>query len=238
MLGTANIKVRPLKLALLVDPNNASQVREAIRLACSLWGGMFFPIIPVYKRMPASWRNEAIRPPPAKDVLQGYVDAFDPDVLVQFAAELPSFVTEMGLQVIKPKDVWRKVGSDDHSEPAFGIGALELLRDIYKECFKYQPKYPTKVVVPTIPKEYGLFWASVFGEYPAQLTAAINRHYTEPLDIVKTTVAPSEFHSLTDQTVLFPRRITAWELSVQGGVRLGHHACVYFIGCIERSGRH
>lgn len=35
MLGTANIKVRPLKLALLVDPNSASQF-EAIRFACSL----------------------------------------------------------------------------------------------------------------------------------------------------------------------------------------------------------
>jgi hypothetical protein len=33
MLGTANIKVRPIKLALMVDPNSALQVREAIRLA-------------------------------------------------------------------------------------------------------------------------------------------------------------------------------------------------------------
>jgi len=30
MLGSADIKVRPLKLALMVDPNSALQVREAI----------------------------------------------------------------------------------------------------------------------------------------------------------------------------------------------------------------
>lgn len=29
MLGSAHIKVRPLKLALMVDPGSASQVREA-----------------------------------------------------------------------------------------------------------------------------------------------------------------------------------------------------------------
>lgn len=49
MLGSADIKVRPLKLALMVDPNSAMQVREAIRLASTQWGGMFFPIIPVHK---------------------------------------------------------------------------------------------------------------------------------------------------------------------------------------------
>jgi hypothetical protein len=33
--GTVDIKIRPTKLAFLVDPNSASQVREAIRLASS-----------------------------------------------------------------------------------------------------------------------------------------------------------------------------------------------------------
>lgn len=229
MLGTANIKVRPLKLALLVDPNSAAQVREAIRLASSLWGGMYFPIIPMYKRMPVSWRDGAIPPPPAKDVVRGYVDAFDPDILVQFAATLPGCVADMRLRTIKPQDVWRGAAADEHPEPAFGIGALELLYDIYKECFKYQPKYPTKVVLPTIPKEYGLFWASVFGEYSPQLAAAVNRHFAEPLDVTRTKITPGVFHTLTDPTVLFPRRITSWELEVQGGPRLGQHACVYFM---------
>jgi hypothetical protein len=65
MLGSADIKVRPLKLALMVDPNSASQVREAIRLACTQWGGVFFPMIPVHKRMPASWREGPFKTPMA-----------------------------------------------------------------------------------------------------------------------------------------------------------------------------
>lgn len=229
MLGTANIKVRPLKLALLVDPNSAVQVREAIRLACSLWGGMFFPIIPMYKRMPASWRDGPLRAPPAKKVVQGYIDAFDPDVLVQFAADLPSYVADARLQVVKPQAVWGKVAPDEDREPLFGISALELLNDVYQECFKYKSRHPTKVIIPAVPQKLGLFWASVFGEYPSHISSAIDSHYSEPLDVDRPHVAPDALLALTDQAVLFPRRLTAWGLTRHGGFRLERHACVYFM---------
>jgi hypothetical protein len=45
MLGSIETKVRPLKLACLVDPGDATQLRDAIRLSSSLWGGIYFPII-------------------------------------------------------------------------------------------------------------------------------------------------------------------------------------------------
>src|SRR5438309_998681 len=61
MFGNAEIKVRPVKLAYLVDPNNAKQVREAIQLSSSLWGGAFFPIIALYRRMPATWRDTSAK---------------------------------------------------------------------------------------------------------------------------------------------------------------------------------
>jgi hypothetical protein len=37
MIGSVDNKTRPLKLALLVDPNSGTQVRDAIRLASTLW---------------------------------------------------------------------------------------------------------------------------------------------------------------------------------------------------------
>jgi len=229
MLGTANIKVRPLKLALLVEPNSALQVRQAICLACSLWGGMFFPIIPMYRRMPASWRDGPIRAPRAKDVVLGYIDAFDPDVLVQFAAELPSYISDTRLKIIKPQDALGKHFSDTDFEPSFGIGALDLLHDIYNEYFKYASKYPAKVVIPTLPRQLGLFWASVFGEYDPRLLSEINAKFLEPLEIERTTANPETYLSLTEPGVFFPRRITSWGLSRHGGLGFGTHSCVYFM---------
>ena len=82
MFGSIDIKTRPLKLAYLVDPKNGNQVRDAIRLSSTLWGGDYFPIIPLHKRMPATWRDKPLKAPPAKGVILGYVEAFDPDILI------------------------------------------------------------------------------------------------------------------------------------------------------------
>jgi hypothetical protein len=229
MIGTIDIKVRPLKLALLVDPGSTQQIREAIRIASSLWGGMYFPIIPLYKRMPASWRDGVLKAPHVKDVTRGYIEAFDPDILVQFTANLPTYVTDSQLKVINPQDIWANVGAGEDAEPGFGIGVLDLLGDIYREWFKFKAKYPVKVTIPTIPKNFGLFWAAVFGEYPQHVSAAIETYFSEPLEITRPDVAPGAFLDLTDQMVLFPRRITSWSVERHGSLRFGRDSCVYFM---------
>jgi hypothetical protein len=54
--GSVTITLRPLRLAFLVDPSDKSGVLEAIQLNTFLWGGMFNPIVPVYRRTPKAWR--------------------------------------------------------------------------------------------------------------------------------------------------------------------------------------
>src|SRR5208283_4676988 len=109
MLGSVNIKVRPIRLAHLVDPNNAKQTREAIRLSSTLWGGAYFPIICLYRRMPYTWKEEQFKPPLAENVISGYIEAFDPDLLVQFAKDVPQAIAKTGLKIIKPQEIWQYV---------------------------------------------------------------------------------------------------------------------------------
>jgi len=229
MLGTADIKVRPLKLALMVDPNSALQVREAIRLACTQWGGMFFPIVPVHKRMPASWREGPLKAPRAHDVVKGYLDGFDPDILVQFGSELPKYILDSKLKVLKPENFWSGGRDKDANEPAYGIGVLDVLLDIFREHFKFKAKYPLKVIVPVIPKGLGLFWASVFGEYPAHIAEAIDQEFSDALDISKPEVREDKFRELTGGGVLFPRRITQWATRVQSGGGFRRNGSVFFM---------
>jgi hypothetical protein len=229
MLGSANIKVRPLKLALMVDPNNASQVREAIRLACSLWGGMYFPIIPVHKRMPASWRIGALKAPLAVDVVQGFLVGFDPDLLVQFGKELPNYIIDSKLKVIKPEDFWRLHRGRNNCDPAYGIGVLDLLFNIFQEHFKFKAKFPAKVILPKIPKAFGLFWSSVFGEYPLHIAKAVEKEFSEALDVLMPEARADKFFELTADDVLFPRRITKWATHVQGGNNFRGHASIFYM---------
>ncbi|MFZ0871310.1 MAG: hypothetical protein WAM90_11370, partial [Rhodanobacter sp.] len=212
MFGTATIKVRPTKMALLVDPQDASQAREAIRLASSLWGGHHFPIIPLYRRAPSGWaKNSSVTAPSAKEKVLGYIDAFDPDILVQFAESLPSYLAHSRLQIVKPKDVWERTIFSE--QPALGLGVFTLLNDVYKRCFKYKPRYPSKVCVPIIPDKLGLFWASVYGEYTEGMRSTIDREYADLLDIEWPLATVESFYALADEAILVPRKITRWGLA-------------------------
>lgn len=117
MLGSVDIKTRPLKLTFLVDPNNQKQVREAIRLSSTLWGGAYFPIIQLHKRMPGTWREKPLRTPSAKSVILGYIEAFDPDVFVQFSKSIPQYISEIGIKVIKPDDIWKNLEEERNLSP-------------------------------------------------------------------------------------------------------------------------
>jgi hypothetical protein len=229
MFGSVDIKVRPIKLAYLIDPNNAKQTREAIRLSSTLWGGTYFPIIPLHKRMPASWRESPVPAPPARKVILAYLDAFDPDILVQLSKEIPTFLPETGLRVIKPEDVWQLLNAETGLSPQFGIGIFELLNDVFDEYFKYKVKYPVRVVIPKIPRQLSLFWASLFGEIPSEIFSLLEKHYFEPLEIQATDFQANKLDEIIKGDVLFPRRVTDRGLNHFSRSSPLRNASVYFM---------
>lgn len=222
MFGT---KVRPIRLAHLVDPNDPGQVREAIRLSSTLWGGSYCPIITLYKRMPATWKD-LLRAPLAMRVISGYIDAFDPDILVQFSKTIPDSLKQSGLEVIRPETVWENL--KEHRSPQYGLGVFELFTDIFEEHFKYKPKYPIKVVIPKIPPQLSLFWASLFGEYPATISSLLEKYYLEPLEVKMIDFQLPKLTELMENNVLFPRRITQRGLTPFNRSGFGRDAFVYF----------
>jgi hypothetical protein len=206
MFGSIDIKTRPLKFALLVDANRPRQVRDAIRLASTLWGGAYSPIIPLHERMPRTWRDRLLKAPPAKRVTLGYIEAFDPDALIQFSAGVPDYVSELGLETIKPEQIWNTLKDGDLA-PQFGIGIFEILHDVFEKHFKYKVRYPVEVALPRIPSRYALFWASVFGEIPEKHLEVINRDYGEALEITSVDVREDNLSELFATKIRFPRRL-------------------------------
>jgi hypothetical protein len=213
MFGTVDVKTRPLKLAYLVDPNSAVQVREAIRLSSTLWGGVYFPIIPLYRRMPVTWKDKPFKAPSAKDVILGYLEAFDPDSLVQFSREVPGFLADTGLRIIKPKEVWSILDEGRNLSPQFGIGIFEILNDAFDRHFKYTPKYPIRVILPKIPRTLSLFWASWLGELPPRIVSLLEERFFKPLEIEILNFTAENLSDTMAENVLFPGRIAQYGLS-------------------------
>lgn len=229
MLGTAEIRVRPVKLAYLVDPGSASQVRQAVRLSSSLWGGVFFPIIPLYGRSPTSWSDKPLKAPAARTAILGLIEAFDPDILVQLSTSVPSFLSATGLEVVTPESIWRQFGVDGVPTPGHGVGVFEILDDIFREHFRYKSKYPRRVVVPRIPRRFSAFWASVVGEYPDGLLPSIKARYFDPLEMEEARIEPQQLNDLLELNVLFPRRISGYGISLEHPRRFDEGAAVYFM---------
>jgi hypothetical protein len=206
--GSLDLKCRPIRLGFLVEPGNAGQVRAAIRLASTLWGGAYCPIIPVYKRLPADWRDRKGERWTAKSVVTGYLQAFDPDALVSFSKSVPAFIKNAGVEVLSPEVVWDDEAGRKVWSPRHGIGVFELLNEVYARHFKYRAKYPVRVVLPQLPKARQPFWTAVFGELPDSILPRVREHFTEPVEIIDVEVTESNFTEFLFSTDVFPRRLT------------------------------
>jgi hypothetical protein len=173
--------------------------------------------------------HNPVKAPEAQKVILGYLDAFDPDILVQFSKTVPDFVANLGLRVIEPTDIWAGLGQEGNLSSKFGIGIFELLKDIFEEYFRYKPKYPVKVILPKIPGQFSLFWASLFGEIPSIVLDVVEKLYMERLEIEKVDFAPAKLTETLAGNVVFPRRIVERGVNTSNRPRFGRDAAAYFM---------
>jgi len=91
---SGSVRLRPLRVAFLVPPDDLNLVASVAQLSACLWGGRYNPIIPFFEEGGERWE----RPSPsssALDVARGYVDFFEPDTLVEAT---PGMAEKLGWQ--------------------------------------------------------------------------------------------------------------------------------------------
>jgi hypothetical protein len=108
-----SVRLRPVRLGFLVEPNDLTQLRRIMRLCCCLWGGRYNPIIPFFEETPPRWTAPFERLG-GLDIARAYIDFFEPDVLVE-ASE--GMAAKLG---------WPKI------RLAFDLPRIITLSDFYK----------------------------------------------------------------------------------------------------------
>ena len=137
---SAEILLRPTRIGFLTPPTDLASVRAIMRACTCLWGGIFNPIIPVFRRAPKEWRPEISRPLNGLEVAKGYARYFEPNVYVETRKGL---LEEAGLaalrhkhtihtQIITMKELLEPEQDREWSEPAFGLNIHDVLAHIYK----------------------------------------------------------------------------------------------------------
>jgi hypothetical protein len=135
---SADIRLRPTRIGFLVKPTDMSSIRQILRLNACLWGGMYNPIIPVFKTPPKEWQDARHEFVKGYDVAKGYVRFFEPDVYVEAEegllekAGLESFRKDSSFRepVTSLKDFITKE-YQGVNDPTFGQSVFDIFKDIY-----------------------------------------------------------------------------------------------------------
>lgn len=231
---SGEILLRPTRIAFLTSPTDLTAVRTIMRACTCLWGGVFNPIIPVFKRAPKEWRPEIYQRFKGAEVAKGYARFFEPDVYVETEKGL---LEEAGLgalrqkhgiekQIVTLKEFLEPEQGRNWSEPTFGLNICDVLAHIYRteQQFVRRDNQESVYVSP----ERGDCAADVmFGVYPTpKAVKYIERTYRDVYQPEAVKSTPDTWRRVFLKGAMTPLRVTRYSLDTQ---RHWHHDLLIFV---------
>jgi hypothetical protein len=213
-METAKVRLRPLRLAFLVELRDKVSLRRVFEINSALWGGGFNFIIPLFKSVPARYRDRYQKAISPKAMLHGFIEAFQPDLIVE---------TKLGQAAAHGIDFPEKrtalidelLERDEQNRCKLGVDLRSVCDDMYDETFRFQQRYPPKVIIPACSDmRYSLLFAAMFGTLPDKgPLEEVTDIYLKDLDGKREAFAPGDFPKIFNPDNLFPLRVTRHKLT-------------------------
>ncbi|MDM7050670.1 hypothetical protein QUH08_28480, partial [Klebsiella michiganensis] len=131
---SAVVTLRPIRFAFLVKPNDNQRLLKIFQINTCLWGGKFNPIIPILGHVPKWWSRDDLKPENAQQIVNGYLDAFEPDFLVESEEGLAAGLGYDPDRVLQLSDMLNQA-DDPHGKA--GLGVFDLYKDLYEKQFQF-----------------------------------------------------------------------------------------------------
>lgn len=150
-----------------------------MRISTCMWGGMFNPIIPVFRTPPREWRREFQSEVTGFDIAKGYIEFFEPDAFVLAEPGLLEVAGLDGLQsdrvrmherVVPLEALLKPQPNRDWSELLLGQTMVDALRDIYEKEQRFVLRDKPRSYVVSAERGSALTEA-LFGVYPTEKPA-------------------------------------------------------------------
>lgn len=225
--GSLKVKLRPLRFAFIVEPNDRASLLAAIQTTCFLWGGTYNPIIPYYRRLPTGWvQHRGGISFNAKTVLDGYLEAFDPDFVVP-VGKLEKENLQFGhREVVKCSEILDPDLQDE--APNLGIGLFEVFRGFAEQELKYIRSQPIPFCIPEPSGADELFFASLFGSLSPSVLAEFDRALPEFPGLTRVGCAANQYLDRLEKGTLSFRRLGLWKVEASRD-RHSHADCVFYM---------
>lgn len=203
-IGTLTQKLRPIRIAFLVNPMNKESVQSAIHINSLLWGGMFNPLIPCYKRLPKIWSKHKAKSETAISVIKGYVEGFDPDFFVNLSAYSAAELSIKEGRIIRVEDFLKSFRED--SAPTIGAGIFEVLNQFIYDELRFIRKHTIDFIKPKLVGPHKLFLSSIFGNL-GEFDSPFYNGYLRDFDAKEVGVSIENYQEYTKPGYMFVKRL-------------------------------
>lgn len=194
---SATVRLRPVRFAFLVRPNDQKRVLEILRINTCLWGGKFNPIIPFFQQVPTWWDRHGHRFDTAKQIINGYLDCYEPDFLVEGEKGLAHGLGFNPKRVLQLSEVLMPDGDDDRKSN--GLSTFDLYKELYLKEYQFERRHKHDITnVTAEDPAFDAFCACAFGGFPKQKNLSYFRHAFkdafDPLEVTLNGAALAKLH--------------------------------------------
>jgi hypothetical protein len=163
---SAVVRLRPIRFAFIVRPDDKKRALQIFQTNTCLWGGKYNPIVPYFKQVPKWWDRNGHNFETAVQIINGYLDFFEPDFLVE--AE-PGLANGLGFdeeRVLQLSDILARATA---RKSGHGLSVFDLYRDLYLKEFQFVQRHGHSIVdVSSDQPSFDGFVACVFGAFPSE----------------------------------------------------------------------
>lgn len=205
-IGSLKLKMRPIRIGFLVNPNNKEDVQKAIHANSLFWGGMFNPIIPCYKKLPKNWEEYKSKRSTASKIIGGYIEGFDPDYLVNVSNVSVQKIEFDQEHILTYESIMS--GYKEDMAPKLGAGIFEVIRQFRYDEMRFMRRDEFKFLRPLLASKYKPFLSSIFGDtgkYEEQLYS----DYIDNLGVISKQVDIKNYWCYLSREYFYARRIGA-----------------------------
>jgi hypothetical protein len=162
---SAVVNLRPIRFAFIVRPDDKKRVLQIFQINTCLWGGKYNPIVPYFKQVPKWWDRNGHNFETALQIINGYLDFFEPDFLVEAEPGLADGLGFNNERVLPLSDI---LAREDDRKSGHGLSVFDLYRDLYVKEFQFVKRHSHNIVDVTADKpSFDGLAACVFGTFPS-----------------------------------------------------------------------
>jgi len=137
-----NIKLRPIRFVFLVKPNDKKIISKIFQINTFLWGGKFNPIIPFFKRVP-KWWNEHYKSYNSQQILDNYLDFFEPDFIVEAEKGLADGIIFDKERILQLDNLLIR---DEYGAERYGLNVNDLYIHLYEKKYQFERRHKLSIL--------------------------------------------------------------------------------------------